>query len=101
MGVLSMCVSESVDCECYVLISMLDGGWLVVASWVLANSLNIDMVLRMLRLLLCGVCVVGNDCLVCCRMWRIVGVVWCACFFALCGAGAIRVGGFSDLSWLV
>jgi len=81
--------------------SVLGGGGLVVASWMWASSLSMDLVLLLLRFLLCDASVVVEDCLVCCCLWRLVGAVWCACFLALCGARAIRVEEFSDLSWLV
>ena len=66
--------------------------WLVVATWMQSSSLSKALVLLLLRFLLCGVGVVEVGCLVCCLMWRLVGPVCCACFLALCGARAIRVG---------
>ena len=55
----------------------------------------------LLRFLLCDVGVVVEDWLACCRLWRLMGAVWCACFIALCNAGAIWVGDFSVLYWLI
>jgi hypothetical protein len=82
------------------LVSVVGGAWLVVASWMCSSSLSRARVLPLLRFLLCGVGVVEEDCLVCCLLWRLVGLVWCACFLVLCGAGVIRVGSFSVMSWL-
>ena len=53
-------------------------GWLVVATWMWTSSLSRDMGLLLLRFLLCGVGVLVEARLVCCRLWHLMGVVLCA-----------------------
>ena len=74
------------------LVSVVCGGLLVVASRMWSSSLRRALVLPLLCFLLCGVDVMVEDCLVCCLLWRLVSVVWCACFLALCIVGAIGFG---------
>ena len=65
-----------------------------------SSSPSKPLVLLLLRFLLYGVGAVEVGCMVRCLLWRLVGPVCYACFLALCGVRAIRVGSFCGMSWL-